>query len=74
MSGEIEVRMSAHGKGQVFIDGVKLPNVTGVKFETETLGRNKLTIEVLPRVFVLTGQSRVSVHFPRGVVAWEADE
>lgn len=52
---EVKIVMSTHGRGEVFIDGTKVPDVTGVEMAVTAGGRNELTIKIIPTTVEVSG-------------------
>jgi hypothetical protein len=46
--GIVKVVMTSHGRGEVFVDGVKVKGVYAVRFSGETDCSNKVIIELKP--------------------------
>jgi len=60
MSQNIRLVMSDHGRGELFVDGVKIDCVTGVTVSTAVDSANRVTIQMHAREIEVEGVFDVS--------------
>lgn len=58
---DVKIVMSGHGRGKVFIDGVKVPNVEAIAFDSSAVSKypNRLTLILLPETVSIEGPADV---------------
>ena len=53
--------MSAHGRGEVYIDGVKIEKVRGFSFMVDTVDRNRLLLDIVADRIEIDGVVDVTI-------------
>lgn len=61
MSAEVKIIMTDHGRGEVFIDGVKVPAVRGFFFSAsaDPLSLNRLTLDLVVERISIEGVAEI---------------
>lgn len=58
---DVRIILTGHGRGEVFIDGQKMPGVTAIEFSASTSGKNTLVLTIVPERVEVEGPAEVTV-------------
>jgi hypothetical protein len=59
----VKIVMTGHGRGEIFIDGIKVPNTLGFAIESMAGETNKLSLQLLPARIEVEGPFKIGLNY-----------